>query len=121
MGMAGDTLQKALRINLDPRWYGTVAAIGAGQALQAEGGRASRAVHRLSSRRLGLPPPAAVENAPGGLAVAHQMEQNSQLTNQAGMHIGVDPSPFIAGAPGHEKDLGRFTVDYCGRCDELVE
>ena len=26
-----DTLQKALRINLDPRWYGTVAEIGAGQ------------------------------------------------------------------------------------------
>ncbi len=29
--LAGDTLQKALRINLDPRWYGTVAEIGAGQ------------------------------------------------------------------------------------------
>jgi hypothetical protein len=27
----GDTLQKALRINLDPRWYGTIAEIGAGQ------------------------------------------------------------------------------------------
>jgi hypothetical protein len=26
-----DTQQKALRINLDPRWYGTVAEIGAGQ------------------------------------------------------------------------------------------
>ena len=26
-----DTLQKALRINLDPRWYGTIAEIGAGQ------------------------------------------------------------------------------------------
>lgn len=26
-----DTLQKALRVNLDPRWYGTVAEIGAGQ------------------------------------------------------------------------------------------
>src|SRR5580658_8022356 len=26
-----DTRQKALRINLDPRWYGTVAEIGAGQ------------------------------------------------------------------------------------------
>lgn len=26
-----DTLQKALKINLDPRWYGTVAEIGAGQ------------------------------------------------------------------------------------------
>ena len=31
MEMAGDTLQKALRINLDRRWYGTVAEIGAGQ------------------------------------------------------------------------------------------
>jgi hypothetical protein len=29
--LAEDTLQKALRINLDPRWYGTVAEIGAGQ------------------------------------------------------------------------------------------
>jgi hypothetical protein len=28
---AADTLQKALRINLDPRWYGTIAEIGAGQ------------------------------------------------------------------------------------------
>src|ERR1700733_13767767 len=28
---ARDTLQKALRINLDPRWYGTIAEIGAGQ------------------------------------------------------------------------------------------
>jgi len=28
---ATDTLQKALRINLDPRWYGTIAEIGAGQ------------------------------------------------------------------------------------------
>ena len=28
---AVDTLQKALRINLDPRWYGTIAEIGAGQ------------------------------------------------------------------------------------------
>ncbi len=31
MDLAGDTQQKALRINLDPRWYGTVAEIGAGQ------------------------------------------------------------------------------------------
>ena len=31
MEIAGDTHQKALRINLDPRWYGTVAEIGAGQ------------------------------------------------------------------------------------------
>ena len=29
--VAADTLQKALRINLDPRWYGTIAEIGAGQ------------------------------------------------------------------------------------------
>src|SRR4051812_13533721 len=28
---AVDTLQKALRVNLDPRWYGTIAEIGAGQ------------------------------------------------------------------------------------------
>jgi hypothetical protein len=28
---SSDTHQKALRINLDPRWYGTVAEIGAGQ------------------------------------------------------------------------------------------
>ena len=26
-----NTHQKALRINLDPRWYGTIAEIGAGQ------------------------------------------------------------------------------------------
>ncbi|MFP5219853.1 MAG: TonB-dependent receptor [Actinomycetes bacterium] len=31
MEVSTDTLQKALRINLDPRWYGTVAEIGAGQ------------------------------------------------------------------------------------------
>src|ERR1700759_3782811 len=31
MEFAGGTLQKALRINLDPRWYGTIAEIGAGQ------------------------------------------------------------------------------------------
>ena len=31
MEPAADTLQKALRINLDPRWYGTIAEIGAGQ------------------------------------------------------------------------------------------
>ncbi len=31
MEIAEDTLQKALRINLDPRYYGTVAEIGAGQ------------------------------------------------------------------------------------------
>src|SRR5512140_508633 len=31
MDPSEDTLQKALRINLDPRWYGTVAEIGAGQ------------------------------------------------------------------------------------------
>jgi hypothetical protein len=31
MDVGEDTLQKALRINLDPRWYGTVAEIGAGQ------------------------------------------------------------------------------------------
>jgi hypothetical protein len=29
--LSEDTHQKALRINLDPRWYGTVAEIGAGQ------------------------------------------------------------------------------------------
>src|ERR1700751_5837055 len=28
-----DTHQKALRINLDPRWYRTIAEIGAGQAV----------------------------------------------------------------------------------------
>src|ERR1700710_2009956 len=31
MEIASDTLQKALRVNLDPRWYGTIAEIGAGQ------------------------------------------------------------------------------------------
>src|SRR5439155_17372025 len=31
MEPAADTLQKALQINLDPRWYGTIAEIGAGQ------------------------------------------------------------------------------------------
>jgi hypothetical protein len=31
MELHADTHQKALRINLDPRWYGTVAEIGAGQ------------------------------------------------------------------------------------------
>jgi hypothetical protein len=31
MEITADTHQKALRINLDPRWYGTVAEIGAGQ------------------------------------------------------------------------------------------
>ena len=31
MEVAADTLQKALQINLDPRWYGTIAEIGAGQ------------------------------------------------------------------------------------------
>jgi hypothetical protein len=31
MELGADTLQKALRVNLDPRWYGTVAEIGAGQ------------------------------------------------------------------------------------------
>ncbi len=31
MEAATDTLQKALQINLDPRWYGTIAEIGAGQ------------------------------------------------------------------------------------------
>jgi hypothetical protein len=31
MDIDSDTHQKALRINLDPRWYGTVAEIGAGQ------------------------------------------------------------------------------------------
>jgi hypothetical protein len=31
MDAGADTLQKALQINLDPRWYGTVAEIGAGQ------------------------------------------------------------------------------------------
>ena len=31
MNVGEDTHQKALRVNLDPRWYGTVAEIGAGQ------------------------------------------------------------------------------------------
>jgi hypothetical protein len=31
MQIVGDTHGKALQINLDPRWYGTVAEIGAGQ------------------------------------------------------------------------------------------
>src|SRR5205085_8846331 len=31
MDVGADTLQKALQINLDLRWYGTVAEIGAGQ------------------------------------------------------------------------------------------
>jgi hypothetical protein len=31
MDVGADTLQKALQINLDPRWYGTIAEIGAGQ------------------------------------------------------------------------------------------
>jgi len=31
MEIHADTLQKALQINLDPRWYGTIAEIGAGQ------------------------------------------------------------------------------------------
>ena len=31
MDATADTLQKALKVNLDPRWYGTIAEIGAGQ------------------------------------------------------------------------------------------
>jgi len=31
MDAGTDTLQKALQVNLDPRWYGTIAEIGAGQ------------------------------------------------------------------------------------------
>jgi hypothetical protein len=31
INVSADTHQKALRINLDPRWYGTIAEIGAGQ------------------------------------------------------------------------------------------
>ncbi len=31
MDVGADTLQKALQVNLDPRWYGTIAEIGAGQ------------------------------------------------------------------------------------------
>jgi hypothetical protein len=31
MDAGEDTLQKALQVNLDPRWYGTIAEIGAGQ------------------------------------------------------------------------------------------
>jgi hypothetical protein len=31
MEAGADTLQKALQINLDLRWYGTIAEIGAGQ------------------------------------------------------------------------------------------
>jgi hypothetical protein len=31
MDAGADTLQKALQVNLDPRWYGTIAEIGAGQ------------------------------------------------------------------------------------------
>jgi hypothetical protein len=31
MDVGTDTLQKALQVNLDPRWYGTIAEIGAGQ------------------------------------------------------------------------------------------
>src|SRR3954469_4175463 len=31
MDPGADTLQKALQVNLDPRWYGTIAEIGAGQ------------------------------------------------------------------------------------------
>src|SRR4051794_41882020 len=31
MDVGADTLQKALQINLDLRWYGTIAEIGAGQ------------------------------------------------------------------------------------------
>src|SRR5882757_8788627 len=31
MDVGADTLQTALQVNLDPRWYGTIAEIGAGQ------------------------------------------------------------------------------------------
>ena len=48
MEAAADTLQKALQINLDPRWYGTFAEIGAGQEVVALvlPGRRRRRDHR---------------------------------------------------------------------------
>src|SRR5688572_2934117 len=43
MEASADTLQKALQINLDPRWYGTIAEIGAGQEVASWFFRAGRA------------------------------------------------------------------------------
>src|SRR5215469_1005536 len=47
-----DTHQKALRINLDPRWYGTIAEIGAGQVDDGGGGAAGcwRVAHDVRGR-----------------------------------------------------------------------
>src|ERR1700761_1304699 len=48
-----DTHQKALQINLDPRWYGTIAEIGAGQEVARwffrVGGAAGTIAKRISA------------------------------------------------------------------------
>ena len=48
--LQADTLQKALRINLDPRWYGTIAEIGAGQEVARWLFRAGAAAGTVATR-----------------------------------------------------------------------
>ena len=54
MDAGADTLQKALQINLDPRWYGTIAEIGAGQEVARWFFRAGGAAGTVAKSDVGL-------------------------------------------------------------------
>ena len=49
-----DTHSKALRINIDPRWYGTFAEIGAGQEVVRWFFRVGGAAGTVAKEHLGL-------------------------------------------------------------------
>src|SRR6201996_6960820 len=70
-----DTHQKALQINLDPRWYGTIAEIGAGQEgvrwLFRVGGGAGTGAKAISAYGVGVAAgPVAKSPSPSDLAVS---------------------------------------------------
>ena len=87
-----DTHQKALRINLDPRWYGTIAEIGAGQEVVRwffrVGGAAGTVAKSIS---------------------AYDMAVSDAVYGKADRYVSVGPAAGHArqGIPAQRRPAGR--------------
>src|SRR3712207_9144802 len=103
MESSADTLQKALQINLDPRWYGTIAEIGAGQEVARwffrAGGAAGTVAKSMSSYDM------AVSDAVYGKADRYVSKGRLQAMLDHEFELNVDR---LADSPGDETAFFAF-------------
>jgi hypothetical protein len=112
INVSEDTHQKALRINLDPRWYGTVAEIGAGQEVARwffrVGGAAGTIAKSISAYDM------LVSDAIYG--EVDQIRVGGPAAGDAGPRTPIEPGAAERQARRHDF---VFRLRQYGRCSQL--